>query len=376
MTKVLALYTLALAALAAVGAFFLAFTGIPSVSAEKGHFAVTEWFLHTVYKNSVDLHANGTPAAPDLDDPALIQLGAAHYETGCRTCHGAPGLAQGAVTRAMEPRPPYIRAAIAEWNPAELHYILRHGVKMSGMPHWPARDRDDEPWAVVAFLTHMKGMSGAEYQRLANAPAASVDSLGGGTGGGLANCARCHGAEGVPRVQGQVPRLDGLTFEYLNATLLAYADRRRDSGIMGTQAIGLPPQELARLARHYADARPSPAPTSAATSALIERGRALATGTNSSRVPTCASCHGPGDQPLNAYYPLLAGQPEPYIRRQLLLFQKGRGGTRFASIMNKIAPMLSGRDIDALAAYYAALPRTALPASALVVRSDLQVGRR
>lgn len=358
MTRILALYTLALAALAAAGAFFLAFTGLPSVSAEKGHFAVTEWFLHTVYKNSVDLHANGTPAPPDLADPALIQLGAAHYETGCRTCHGAPGLAQGAVTRAMEPRPPYIRAAVAQWNAKELHYILQNGVKMSGMPHWPARDRPDEPWAVVAFLTHMKGMSGAEYRRLANASGASVDSLGGGTGGGLANCARCHGTDGVPHVAGKIPRLDGLTYEYLNATLAAYADGRRDSGIMGTQAIGLAPAELSQLARHYADAQPTQAAASLRNSPLIERGRALALGTARSRIPTCVSCHGPGDAPVNAYYPSLAGQPEAYIKRQLLLFQQGRGGTRFASIMHRIAPMLAANDIDALAAYYAALPRT------------------
>ena len=58
--------------------------------------------------------------------------------------------------------------------------------------------------------------------------------------------------------------------------------------------------------------------------------------------------------------PRLAGQPAGYLRMQLELWRDGRrGGTAYAPIMTEIARELETRDIEALAAYYAVLPRVA-----------------
>jgi len=36
-----------------------------------------------------------------------------------------------------------------------LFQVVNHGLKFTGMPEWPVRDRDDEVWAMVAFLKKM-----------------------------------------------------------------------------------------------------------------------------------------------------------------------------------------------------------------------------
>lgn len=345
-----------LALVAVVAAAVVIAIGLFPVSARLGHLPGVGWLLHTTYQRSVDFWSAGIDPPP-LDDPALVQLGAAHFESGCRACHGAPGIPNGAVAAAMLPPPPHIRNAIKGWDDAELYWIVREGVKMSGMPHWPAAARDDEPWALVAFLRRVPRIRGTEYIRLAQAPAGRVAEL--GAIGRVANCARCHGMDGVPPIPGVVPRIDGLSAAYLAQTLRAYAERRRDSGIMAVQAVGLSEAEIAALARHYA-AAPVAAMTVAAPTkpALVEQGRRIALGVSARRLPACAACHGPGTRPKSPLFPVLAGQPQAYLARQLQFFRaRDRGGTSHVTLMFPIARQLEDEDIDALAAYYASLRR-------------------
>ncbi|MDG6348016.1 cytochrome c4, partial [Luteimonas sp. 8-5] len=73
--------------------------------------------------------------------------------------------------------------------------------------------------------------------------------------------------------------------------------------------------------------------------------------------------HGPGAGPgeRNRMYPRLDGQYAGYLALQLRLFRDGgRGGTRYAPIMERAAAGLSDRDIADVAAYYASLPPVAV----------------
>ena len=75
-------------------------------------------------------------------------------------------------------------------------------------------------------------------------------------------------------------------------------------------------------------------------------------------MPACLGCHGRPDR--NPVYPELAGQPAEYITIQLKLFRsEQRGGTRFEHLMRNAAKNLTDEDIDALAAYFTQMPRTA-----------------
>lgn len=339
----------------------VAFSGIVPIAASSGHWAVTAWFLHSVMRRSVAFHAP-EDEPPPLDDPALVRRGAGHFATGCAPCHGAPGGVRSPVVREMTPEPPELPPKIPTWEPNELFWIVRHGVKYSGMPAWPALDREDEVWAMTAFLLRLPELDEAGYRELALGPVEEPPAVDDGLAElhdpleiALQDCARCHGRDGLGRGVGAFPLLPGQTETYLRLTLDAFARGERQSGIMETAAAGLDADTLRRLAEHYA-AQPDPdlAPPAVPAGADLVIGKLLAkVGQPKADIPACLECHGSGDDRYPAY-PSLDGQTRAYLEEQLRLFKQGaRGGTPYAHIMTTIAGRMSEAEIAAAAAWFA-----------------------
>lgn len=347
-----------IACLLAAGGLALAWSGLFNVAASTGHWAVTDWFLHWTMRNSVKTHAMGIEVPP-LDDEAMVQRGAGHFAAGCAPCHGAPGADQPAVVREMTPKPPPLAERIEDWEPNHLFWIVRHGVKYTGMPAWPAEGRDDEVWSVVAFLLRLPELDAKGYAELAfgdapplaereTLPKARLKTL-------LDGCISCHGEDGQGRAPGAFPNLPLQTQTYLQATLKAYAGRDRQSGIMQLAASGLDQTDIQALAGHYAEAAP------ASENAVAGRsndppgghGETIAMkGLPEDRLPACDSCHG-GDEARYDAYPALAGLDMGYLETQLELFKAGdRGGTPYSDIMTAIATRMSAEQIADVSAYY------------------------
>jgi len=185
-----------------------------------------------------------------------------------------------------------------QWQPNDLFWIVRNGFKYTGHAHWVAIEREDEIWAVVAFLTqiqkldakayrdlalgnvHLSQTSGAELATLESVPRAS------------SACARCHGDEGQWPLSNVVPILHGQPAVYLLASLKAYAEGKRRSGIMQPLAADLAPEDMRELADYYAGLPHPQMPSTSADAAVVERGRKLVVeGVPSANVPPCATFH-------------------------------------------------------------------------------------
>src|SRR2546423_13483863 len=52
----------------------------------------------------------------------------------CVQCHGAPGRDPGIVGKGLRPPPPVLSEAVRPWDRAELFWIVKNGIKMTGMP--------------------------------------------------------------------------------------------------------------------------------------------------------------------------------------------------------------------------------------------------
>ena len=340
---------IALCAAAAVVSF-----GLYNPSAALGHLPGVSWILHTTYRNAVETWS-ATYEKPDLSDIGTIQRGAGHYRSYCDDCHSAPGQPTVFVSGSMVPAPPHITDAVSDWNADELFWIVRNGVKMTGMPAWPSPVRDDEVWSVVAFLLQVPRLDADGYLDLALGEARSAPIDGEDTAL-IAECARCHGFDGRGRGTGAAPRLDILGEDYLFASLQAYATGTRASGIMQPIAHPLNDAQMGIAARHYAGLGAAPDVTAARRPDLVTRGQALATATSRGAPPSCVSCHGPRAGARDPLYPDLAGQYEGYLLDQLRLWKRGvRGGTSRSHVMAVVAEQLEEADMAALAAYYASL---------------------
>ena len=347
-----------------LGGFLVATEGIISIKASSGHWAVTRWFLNFAKERSVTTHTLGKKAPP-LDAPWMAVKGATHYETGCRSCHGSPDTPQPHVAKRMTPPPPSLASINSKFEPVELFYIIKHGIKFTGMPAWPAEKRDDEVWAMVAFLLIYPEMGPADYPRLAlgettqpldapirdllppeKAPQAISES-----------CARCHGPDGLGRGVGAFPKLAGQKPDYILASLHAYASGKRSSGIMEPIAAGLSAEAMRELAEYYGKlTRSNRFEQPQNDPAAIERGRRIAqNGIPNQKVPACLECHSKSI-PRNSKYPVLSGQYPEYLILQLDLFNKKvRGGTPYSHLMHFVAGGLTTAQMSDVAEYFGSL---------------------
>jgi cytochrome c553 len=346
---------------AMVAAAMMVISGVVPIKASSGHWRITAAFLDFAKTRSVSTHSWGIEVPP-LDDEALVLRGAGQYESACLPCHGGPGRTLPPVMAAMTPPPPALTDRLTRWSPEELFSIVKHGIKFTGMPGWPALQRDDEVWAMVAFLRRMPQLDAAAYRRLAYGgadpssdapPAVPLTASQPPPAAVRTVCGRCHGLDGTGRGPGAFPSLAGQRAEYLYASLRAFANRNRFSGIMSGVAASLDDEAMRTVAAYYAGLPPRAGERSDEPS--VARGAAIASGGVPDRdIPPCVECHGPTDRPKNPAYPRLAGQHVRYLTQQLqLLQQRRRGGSPRVTLMHVFVDRLRADEIRDVTLYFA-----------------------
>jgi Cytochrome C oxidase, cbb3-type, subunit III len=147
-----------------VAAFF--FGGFFNVAANHPDPDIVNWALIQVRKVSIARHATDRPPG-SLDDPALVQAGASAYsESGCTDCHGGPGVKPAKFSEGLNP-PPNLKKVVADLQPQELFWVIKNGIKMTGMPSFGA-DKPPVPdqtiWTIVAFLKKLPSVSDEEFK--------------------------------------------------------------------------------------------------------------------------------------------------------------------------------------------------------------------
>ena len=340
---------LAFGALAVFALTLFVATGVIPIQASSGHWKATAWVLDLIKRRSVHTYSRSIEV-PALDHPALLARGAGHYERSCRACHGSPAAARPPLVMKMTPHPPFLPERTGRWDDAELFQIVKHGIKFTGMPAWPAPKRNDEIWAVVALLRQLPRLSADQYCRLAvgepRHPGASPPVV--------EMCAACHGPDGQGR-DGAFPSIAAQNAGYLRRALDAYASGARHSGIMGPIAAALDAASRDALIAYYAELPPGAA---RGGDGDMARGQAIATrGIPERRIPACLECHQP-DADQNREYPILDGQHAEFLLQQLQLFNEdARGGSALAAIMRPIAMRLTADERKHVAAYFASRSR-------------------
>ncbi len=217
MKRVLLALAAAAAAAAGAGAACL-YGGWYDVAATNQHLAPTYWALDTGMRRSIGRRAERI-AVPALDDERLAAQGLAHFRRHCVACHGAPGVAPEPFALGMAPAAANLAHTGREWTPAQLFWVIKYGLKMTGMPAWTYRLSDEEIWAVVAFLRVLPGLSPRDYQALQAPPVArpapraqeAPDPQRGKAAIQQYGCATCHSIPGIVGANAPVgPPLDGL----------------------------------------------------------------------------------------------------------------------------------------------------------------------
>ena len=151
--------------LVVVGAVGFAYSGFYDVSASSPHSGLVNWLLSTSSHASIERQAKGV-SVPDLSDTALVRAGINDFDAMCAGCHGAPGKNPEAMGQGLNPPAPDLAESAAHMNPAEMFWVTKHGIKMTGMPAWGATHDDDALWPVVAFMSTLPDLDAEGYQAL------------------------------------------------------------------------------------------------------------------------------------------------------------------------------------------------------------------
>ena len=153
------------ALLAVLGAGAVIYAGMYDIAATEPHWGATTWLLEMARIRSIKAQAAGITVPPSLEEPAKLVIGVEHYAAHCAVCHGAPGVPKGDIGRGLYPEPPDLAKAALLYTPGELFWIVKHAIKMTGMPAW-ADHSDEELWATVALVEKLPGMTEQDYARL------------------------------------------------------------------------------------------------------------------------------------------------------------------------------------------------------------------
>lgn len=168
MISIKTLVVLAVIALAAAAAFV--YSGAYNVAADEPHWPVTYGLLDTLRERSIAARIGAIEVPATLDDTERLRRGAGNYDAMCVGCHLRPGVHDSEIRKGLYPQPPDLAQAIPGREPAteraaaRQFWIIKHGIKASGMPAWSRGGMDDETiWDMVAFLRKLPALDGTDY---------------------------------------------------------------------------------------------------------------------------------------------------------------------------------------------------------------------
>jgi len=142
--------------------------GIFNVAANDKHWDVTTEFLEVVRDRSISARSGDITVPSDLKDASRVQRGAANYDAMCAQCHLAPGMETSELFQGLNPKPPvlYKDTHVADMSDANTFWVIKNGIKMTGMPGWGINNSDEQIWDMIATIDAMKEMTPKRYKTL------------------------------------------------------------------------------------------------------------------------------------------------------------------------------------------------------------------
>jgi mono/diheme cytochrome c family protein len=102
-----------------------------------------------------------------------VAEGAKIYLAHCAGCHGVPANPDSVFGRSFYPPVPGFFKEPPDMSEVQNFYIVKHGIRWTGMPSFGATLSDTQTWQTVTFLSHVTSLSPAT-RRIFDYPAPAV----------------------------------------------------------------------------------------------------------------------------------------------------------------------------------------------------------
>lgn len=149
-----------------VGALVFAWSGSYDIAATSPHWKITSLFIGMLRERSIEARSDGINV-PNLDDPKFENTAFPHYHEMCRLCHGAPGYEAEEFAKGLYPAPPGMTSGrIQETSSdSEIYWIVKHGIKMTGMPAFGPTHEEEILWGLAAIAKKIPRMPPEQYRK-------------------------------------------------------------------------------------------------------------------------------------------------------------------------------------------------------------------
>lgn len=179
----------ALAAVAVIAGAVL-YSGVIDMAADTPHSRPVYRLIEFAREQSIAHRARDITPPADLAAPERLRRGAGNYDAMCAGCHLSPDQRTSEIRAGLYPQPRDLTETTGEASAARQFWIIKHGIKATGMAAWSQGGMEDAAiWDMVALLQQLPKLDAAQYRQLVASSAghshsgmADSDSADHGTG--------------------------------------------------------------------------------------------------------------------------------------------------------------------------------------------------
>jgi mono/diheme cytochrome c family protein len=100
------------------------------------------------------------------NDSAWVD-GGRGFQDHCAVCHGEDGAGKSEIGKNLYPKAPDMRQPETQGlSDGELYFVIRNGVRYTGMPAWETEYSADDTWKLVSFIRRMPRLTPEEMDRV------------------------------------------------------------------------------------------------------------------------------------------------------------------------------------------------------------------
>jgi len=131
--------------------------GLMPVSADGDHSRLEARIMPAVLHASIVRHASGetNPVALNEDN---LKAGVDTYKAMCARCHSTPEGKASIYGQSFYPPAPQLPNGMSQYTDSQLFWVIKHGIRNTGMPAWSSLLADEEIWQIVILLKNSKDL--------------------------------------------------------------------------------------------------------------------------------------------------------------------------------------------------------------------------
>ena len=113
--------------------------------------------MPAVLHASIVRHASEEKNPVPLNEDTL-KAGVDTYKAMCARCHSTPDGEASVYGNSFYPPAPKLPEGMAEYTDSQIFWLIKHGIRNTGMPGWGSMLSDEEIWGVVSLLKNSQDL--------------------------------------------------------------------------------------------------------------------------------------------------------------------------------------------------------------------------